>query len=112
MIFSPLNVHLIPSSSLRTLSTSANLSEFLPRTIVVLFASRVTSATLSIAKYFRVLVSAISISDIYLLLFSVGWEPSINVIVRGKYIQVIYGPTVNIIRIEIDEYIESLKNIN
>jgi maltose/glucose PTS system EIICB component len=33
---------------------------------------------------------------------------AVNALVRGKNIQVIYGPKVNIIRVEIDEYIESL----
>ena len=31
-----------------------------------------------------------------------------NVVVRGKNLQVIYGPTVNLIRTEIDEYISTL----
>lgn len=33
-----------------------------------------------------------------------------NTLVRGKNLQVIYGPSVNIVRIEIDEYLESLNN--
>lgn len=32
-----------------------------------------------------------------------------NTLVRGKSLQVIYGPAVNLIRVEIDEYVESLK---
>ena len=31
-----------------------------------------------------------------------------NVVTRGKNLQVIYGPTVNLIRTEIDEYISTL----
>ncbi|MDU4144529.1 glucose PTS transporter subunit EIIB, partial [Clostridium sp.] len=33
-----------------------------------------------------------------------------NTLVRGKNLQVIYGPSVNIVRVEIDEYLESLNN--
>lgn len=33
---------------------------------------------------------------------------AINTLVRGKNVQVIYGPSVNIIRVEIDEYIDKL----
>ena len=31
-----------------------------------------------------------------------------NVVTRGKNLQIIYGPTVNLIRTEIDEYVATL----
>lgn len=33
-----------------------------------------------------------------------------NTLVRGKNLQVIYGPSVNIVRVEVDEYLESLNS--